>query len=746
MRAAYLAGVLLSVALVLVAPTGDLRSAAVFGVLWVLPGLGWAYVLHGRWLTGFGLGLVVNVLLSLLLHYLPGPVPFALALVVFSAAALVPVAVASRADGPPSRPRLSRFTLVLLLLAAAFRLPWLNYSEFQGDEGVIMVRAAAALEGDDQELFLHQKGPVEILLPLASWSLSRAIDECWARAPFAWISILGVLAVAQLGRRWFGDLAGWITGLVFSIEGFHVAFGRIVQYQGVVVLFGLLAIMALSRYRISRRGGDLLLGAAFLGCGALAHYDAVLYAPAAALLMVGALARGPRAALRWRHLCAALLLGGGLVALFYLPYALSPSFAGTLSYVSQDRVGAGLYVDLGRAWTMTTVYNSSYAIILLLALVIMSIWHRPRTYVALAAWLLFLAPAAFYLAVVFDPRTHLYTLFPGAALLSGAGAAVLWDRLSPRVRPHYVLVAGMGLYALCAGYTWMVFVDHFPEYQRTFPEHRSWLYWTTYDEMPQFGRFGFPHRAGWHAVAELMRQGRIAGIYASNEEQEITDWYTRQAPRTHCPRPDVYVVAEKVQDEVPIDVGEVEHDYRLAGTVRVGGEPRIRWYVPARSEGLPPLMVEAEGYRQWWWPAEVAPPTTGGTVTVDVTLGDMIRLVGYDLDAAHARPGGSVRVTLYWQPLVPLARNYQVFTHLYDGEMRGQHDGAPECAINPTTRWEPGQIIPDPHEIEVFADARAGPVPLLVGMYDLITRDRLAVPDSADDAIHLVDVFVGEGP
>jgi hypothetical protein len=745
MRAAYLAAVLLGDLVILLVPAGDWRSAAVFAVLWVLPGLGWAHVLRGRWLIGFGLGLTVNVLLALLLHYLPGPVPFALALAAFSGAALAPAAVAVRIAPPPPRLRPSRAELVLLLLAAAFRLPSLGYSEFQGDEGVIMVRAAAALEGDDQELFLHQKGPVEILLPLASWSLGGVIDEFWARLPFAWMSILGVLAVAQLGRRWFGGLAGWVSGLVLSIEGFQVAFGRIVQYQSAVVLLSLLALLALDHYRTSRRGVDLSLGAVFLACGALAHYDAVLYVPAAGLLVAATLVRSRTSAICWRRLTTALLLGGIVLALFYIPYALGPSFAKTVSYLSQDRIGAGLHVDLDRAWTMSTVYNSSYTVILLLALLVLSPWHRAGTPITAVTWLLFLTPAVFYLIVVFDPRTHLYTLFPGAALLSGAGAAFLWGR-SPRLgRRRALLIAGVGLYALCAGYTWMVFVDHSPEYQRTFPEHRSRLYWTTCDQVPAFGRFGFPHRAGWQAIGELMLQGQIAGVYASNEEQEITDWYTRQAPRTHCPGPDVYILAENVQDEVPIDVGEVERDYRLAGSVQVGGETRIRWYARDQAQDSPPVMVEAEGYRQWWRPAEVAPPTAGGTVAADVTLGHMVRLVGYDLDSSQARPGGSVWVTLYWQPLVPLARNYQVFTHLYDGEMRGQHDGAPECAINPTTRWEPGQIIPDPHEIEIFTDSPPGPVPLLVGMYDLITRDRLAVPNSVDDAILLAEIMIQDG-
>jgi hypothetical protein len=90
-----------------------------------------------------------------------------------------------------------------------------------------------------------------------------------------------------------------------------------------------------------------------------------------------------------------------------------------------------------------------------------------------------------------------------------------------------------------------------------------------------------------------------------------------------------------------------------------------------------------------------------------------------------------------------LGRNYQVFAHLYDGQtLWAQHDSAPECAIMPTTRWEPGQVIPDPHLIDLPANMPLGPMPLFVGMYDLLTRDRLPVPDVPNNMVPLAEINV----
>jgi hypothetical protein len=761
MKNLWYLGAVLAVALALVVlPAGDLRAAAAFVLLWVLPGWGWMraagrYALPERALIGAGWAAMLNVLLTLLLHDLPGPLSFGLGLGAYALCAAVPlllvlghnparsVPAAPRADRPWPWRQLGPLA-VLLAIAVLLRLFHLGYSEFQGDEAIVMVRAAAAIEGNDAELFLHQKGPVEILVPLAQWRLSGSINEFWARLPFAWASLLGVITAARLGARWFGRRAGWGAGLLLAINGFHVAFGRIVQYQSWVVWMGLLALLALDVYRERGRTGDLVLGSAFLALGVLAHYDALLLFPAAALL-----AARWTPGQRWRgttllqpvYLWAGLV-GAAIVASFYLPFALHPNFRKTLGYLAVGRVRGGPYLNVGRVWVMSTFYNSTYYVILLWALVglalILSIRNRGAWRVSTFAWTALVVPALFYLVLVFDPRTHVYTLYPAAVLLAGAAGQFIGERARWR---WWAWAVGAGLYLLCAGYTWMVFVDHTPEYQRTYPAHKSPLYWTTYDELPAYGRFGFPHRAGWHAIAAMVQRGEIAGWYASNEEQEITNWYTRQAARTHCPSPDVYITAENVQDEVAIDWDEIEHDYVLAGEVIVQGEPRIRWYSRGEHE-IEPLILDEADWRQWWRPVEVVPPMDGGAHPVGVVLGDAVRLVGYDLDASQAVPGGWVQVILYWQPQCPLTRNYQVFTHLYDGQLRAQHDGAPECGFYPTTRWEPGEIVADPHRIPLAADMAPGSVQLLVGMYDLLTLDRLPVPGADDRALYLTDVDI----
>jgi hypothetical protein len=112
-------------------------------------------------------------------------------------------------------------------------------------------------------------------------------------------------------------------------------------------------------------------------------------------------------------------------------------------------------------------------------------------------------------------------------------------------------------------------------------------------------------------------------------------------------------------------------------------------------------------------------------------LGDGVRLLGYDVDDA-ARPGETLRLTLYWQCVAEMTKSYTVFTHLLDTEnvIRGQVDRLPASGAAPTTGWLRGEVITDPYEIAVDAEATGGQYVVEIGMYDATTMRRLPVFDA----------------
>jgi hypothetical protein len=111
---------------------------------------------------------------------------------------------------------------------------------------------------------------------------------------------------------------------------------------------------------------------------------------------------------------------------------------------------------------------------------------------------------------------------------------------------------------------------------------------------------------------------------------------------------------------------------------------------------------------------------------LEVTLGDSISLIGYDLDTL-VKAGEELNLTLYWQCERPMDEDYTVFVHLLDeeGKIIAQHDCQPRFGNYPTSIWDSGEVIPDEHHLSIGRETPLGEYRLIVGMYLLATMERL---------------------
>lgn len=260
--------------------------------------------------------------------------------------------------------------LGVLLIAATTRIPNLGYAEFHGDEARAVLRAAAIMQGDEGVLFLHRKGPVELLLPAAQFALGITTTEAAARLPFLVANLAALLAVVLLGWRVWGLCAGVVAALLLSADGYLVAFARFVQYQSVVLLMAALAVLILIEALQRARAGDarflrarLLLAATFMSTGLLAHYDAAAaLIPVAALLVAIASTRVVGWGGLGRAIWVPVLAGAAMLALYYAPALLNSNASGTLAYLRDERVvGAGLPVNnLGDYLLRGMLYSSAW--------------------------------------------------------------------------------------------------------------------------------------------------------------------------------------------------------------------------------------------------------------------------------------------------------------------------------------------------------------------------------------------------
>lgn len=642
-----------------------------------------------RILYSIGAGYSSMVLIMLAISYLPGGASRPLTLLVFDAWLLALLALCywptkhfvgtsinreTNANQSPLRLRLSAslrlavskqpwLTLALLsiLLVGGFlRFTHLGYAEFQGDEARLALRAAEVIQGYANALFVHQKGPTEILLPTVVYALTGQLTETVARLPFTLANFTALFALFLLGRRLFGPVAGWAAAMLLALDGYIIGFARVVQYQSIVLLMVILVVLLFYRLACQPKAliGYFVLAALLLATGLLSHYEAALVAfPVSYLLW-----RIWRGGVPLGRLAQALvlpgLLGIVLIASFYLPFILKPSFANTFAYLTDYRMGGGsTFNHLAEFFARTTVYSSTYYLLTLISLAVlglvqiyvrnltgglrwlaaglivagMALTFRSANWLTLAGtdymwlffaalliiawllpkfppaervvWLWFGAPMVLALFFTAIPNTHVYGFFIAWMLVAGLviqrGWQALARLLSAPIAQRIAAPLAVAVILLFGTYEYWYFVYNRVEVLRTWPINRPRGYWVNYAMPVDVAIFGFPLNNGWKAVGELYAAGLLQGNYTTNTRDVVAEWYTRGAHLCARDVPNYYMLANPVEPGLADEAAElrrqVQDDHELFGTVLVQGRPALEIYQIGKN-GIAPQQFPLENY------------------------------------------------------------------------------------------------------------------------------------------------------
>lgn len=111
------------------------------------------------------------------------------------------------------------------------------------------------------------------------------------------------------------------------------------------------------------------------------------------------------------------------------------------------------------------------------------------------------------------------------------------------------------------------------------------------------------------------------------------------------------------------------------------------------------------------------------------------QLDGYTL--AQPTPSQPHQLTLLWHARQLTDTNYRVFIHLRhpDGQIIAQSDSEPAQWSRPTSGWLVDEYILDPHQLTLPTNLPAGNYPLIVGLYNPATMQRLG-------ETHLTDITI----
>ncbi len=341
------------------------------------------------------------------------------------------------------------------------------------------------------------------------------------------------------------------------------------------------------------------------------------------------------------------MLGSVLTALFYAPFVLHPQFRATYTYLAQRRLGIGgeaggsdgiPYNNLVDFFTRTTIYNSTYYLVLLIVLATVAlvmayrrglgrVWGTVAGVVLVAGlalsawdpswltvsgrdfsavffaialalvwvmphmraserslWLWFGIPFLLMLFFTAKPRTHVYVFFTPWLLLAGMTLDCAWLAVRKRVRQPVAATVGAvvasALILLFGVYTYLLFVRTDMEILRTWQQNRPAGYWTAWDTLDNRALFGFPLANGWKVAGRLYAEGELSGPYATNEFEFWTPgWYTRGEWRCED-RADWFFQISNPQPDpdgyTRSIEAYVEKEYEPWGQVTIDGNARMR--------------------------------------------------------------------------------------------------------------------------------------------------------------------------
>jgi hypothetical protein len=160
-------------------------------------------------------------------------------------------------------------------------------------------------------------------------------------------------------------------------------------------------------------------------------------------------------------------------------------------------------------------------------------------------------------------------------------------------------------------------------------------------------------------------------------------------------------------------------------------------------------------------PAELTVETVQPQVTLNQPFGAAaeLTLLGYDLtdeaDQAIDQPklvlnrsegsDSALKLTLYWRVEGPLNSDYTTFVHVRNAnEIVAQQDQPPLQGVYPTSLWDPGELIADEIVIHPTAEINSGEYTIVIGMYNLNTKERLMISGSPNNELTLASkVIIG---
>lgn len=477
-----------------------------------------------------------------------------------------------------------KWTVIVLFVVAGFlRLYNLGYSDYQGDEIKALYNPK---EATSVKFFLEQrKGPMQFLVTAGLKSVSNDYrNRTLVRLPFALAGLGSVIIFYYLSKSLFNEKIAFYSSIFFATNGFLIAFSRLVQYQSLVIFFGLLAIYLTKKYvdllqppRTILKPRYLILASISLALSILSHYDGVFFIPIILGILLPCLASIFHPAISstphhnnsvLKHLSTSTVLFLLLTGAFYIPFALNIAqsttdyWAGRISGDVSGKISSSrylfsvyqpiyvlhVYTILGIVGLGFLSFMTLYKIFPKILGKLLSHIHQSDEFkgahspfnllilVSLLAW--FLIPFILLEVFIYIPGTHIYAYLIPMFLLMGFAlfhadliSRKILNKFASSISSIFATIARPGisaciwlLFIFLTLQSYYVFVEHTYEYPW---QNKKFLIWT----LPKpslfyhLSVFGFPYNRYWDEIGDYIRSDKKSAFYTTNERVSISRYH-----------------------------------------------------------------------------------------------------------------------------------------------------------------------------------------------------------------------------
>ncbi len=620
---------------------------------------------------------------------------------------------------PPVGLHLSVFALSIgvIFLAAILRFHNLGTQSLWNDEGSSYVQATRSFAdiASNAARDIHPPGYYWLL---AIWRGLTGDTEIALRTLSTLASILSVAFTFALGKRLFNSAAGIAAALLVALNSFSIYYAQEARMYALLALWGAAGIWALvnlvgTRHNASELSRKTLkwgIALALINAAGLYTqyaYPFIMIAQGVIFLLwfvITAVKRGTPYAVFAAYIVANLLTL--LLFLPWLPTALRqvtqwPSTGAPIpAGEALGIIGGWFALGITYEFVPNAVNYLPFALLLLLGGIIGGLWLRGRTKIwpTLLPMIWAGLPVVLFLAFGLFRPANLKFLLPaqiGFALLMGAGIGGWWAlaRRGYRLdRITLTLAILQVLWLLVYLYNGLMPLYSDPHFQRA--DYRSMV----------------------QAILANPRAGDAIILDAPNQEEVFRYYYHGDAP--------VYPLPAGLggdDDQTLAAMQDIIRDHQRIFVLFWGEAERDLNHVIEQT--LDSTTFEA-GQDRWYGDVRFAQYATPATMPESTPIykrfGDAIMLERAAISGRTFRPDDVLQLRLEWRSDSRLDTHYKVFVQLLNagGILVAQRDSEPAGGSQPTTLWQPDELIIDQHGLSLPEDLSSGQYQIIVGLYD----------------------------